>query len=1774
MLDYLTGAEEVNHSLMSDLFREFDGKMVKMLSSGKSFILGVGDGNGAVGDWSVYPMNSILGQPFFFYTGTPSIIDNIAGFNSLSYNHGPFTAAAAAVPVNYIDVTGQIAYVANVYDTFGSTYYDLIGKNYTVGNPGDYSTDDYLSFFDYSLEAHNISGNYIAERLGESSFPTGFNSLYHLPERHLNYGLADIFCENISNLTWETEWNKYKCLRFHNFNSTGRLGLTFEETSQNFTLDPFDCRSFRNYSGVWEQSPFRYFQDYRSGDPISYAYWPKSFAGKPWGKSSLFYHPKSRNSQSANNLLNPSILLNYVDLFGYRNGAITEDERALGDYPAGLNAFFHFMHEEEGVDITNLYCVNQPNYFSGSYNSGNFSHAITSTGYYQYQQDLLFPSGASNIDLIIKFPRASQAVTVDMAPVSSYGPGTVNCYAKYESSDDWLRLFSVTTTGWVAGQRKSLYLTNNRPFKEYKFKFNGFEESHLSFGLSGLELHGLFDDPRIDNSVIGNLFYHRGEVLKAKVSKSLKCFDNFTPQTTFERIAFNGLDKLTDWQLEHQINVTEQPNGQYYLTNADPDNYVDLIPISTNLFKVGGYDYSVVSGFMPLSLDNGITIDNHIFEYNAISGDWGSSTYPGKATHLFAPYGVDTMKTLNETRPPVLFASLSLDSTPATGAYNYDIWGEDFTWPAWQSNTGYVYGSRVSYNGQRFVSLLDSELNTLNTGIPPVGGFYSTTFPATEWGNVGYGEQYNSAYANNTGDYYARSGMLFRHGYPVGAWSPTIHYEISHTGDIDPKIFDPYVNYYKDTWIISGTSVTSTWGTQYTGLINLNSDTVSLLKSPAIYGFSGNGLNSISNTSLKFEPEGLVFDCDEVLTLPQGAEISFNEDQYGKFFGPFIGSGNTLTRKRKNWFRGNGFGYMSDYQFTYSNWLGANAYSFFNTPRFPRPYSQINSTNTEDFFNLISGDLSRESGLDFFVKKEIGPTLVSDIQVLHNINPLISSESAALAGEGNLLNGTSEYNFYYYKNDSRVENSLFDRNSFTFNSGEGFWYSAFRPTEFPLGNVGTAGAFPENLYQGLNRRFYVPLMSEHYNLLAQSSNQCKYADPLALENFIYWTYSGASFQIRKADFGLGRFYSVYDYDGPDIGLGEAYHVGATNITYFDTFLFGNNHTKILPKDYFIGFNENGSHDGSFFKQFFTELFLELGVGSVKTPDDFPQEFFDISTGDIGQKKFLSNQLAFTFTGKTPTSLNTLGSSDAVRAYYKFTDIPVQKTINTTSQVYTGDFYNYIDDNFSNFNWVDFSDWNATLNQLGLNIPLVDCYLPIKFEKLPISVTDSREESYGPETDLVVPSTSRTFRSDIPTGFADPAALDDSYLYFTEYSGLAVYNYFYDFDGYLGETQKFYEGVLTPSQLWIHTPAIASGYYDVYDVAGMGTSYTGSFFQFGWTGYICEDFTYGGGNGITRVSGDCPYPYLYKTYFFRPPAMYLVSPSSTITVIFAESYYPDSGDALPYGKVITMDLKASGFEEGDAVSYFDNLYSPTISLDGEAKSYIGQIAPGLGAGYAAQVYGGDIVKTKETYDIDAYSIYNIYNNKFDTPSFNPEGNPSRPLSPYFPTQPEEIREIFSHDVNSNGEVLYSKPEPTPFIYGSEFVCDDNYKKIRGQSLSIAPFWEDFRVNQMGYQHNYFWELNYRNSSPNLAIKYKPSGVFTYLKDEPLTTQGNYLKKNYGGYLADAGSDYVKIDIEYPVITSGNPSSSVIQRVNSSPFIIRAPGSGVWQVELLSDRTIDV
>lgn len=1686
MINYLTGSEYITHDLVNELYSEIDSKMVKMLSSGKSFILAGGDGNGNVGDWSVYPMYSLIGQPFFFFTGVPSIIDNIIGYEGISYNHTPFTNAQNATSIDYIDVTGQVAYTQNIFDEFGQTYYTQIGKFY-----GQSEAEELTSFFDYSLEAHKISGNYISERYGSTVF--GVNADYHLPERHLNYGLADVFCENISNLTWETEWNKYKCLRFHNFNSTGRLNLTFEETSQNFQLLPFDCRSFRNHTGIWEESQFRYFFDYKSGDPLSYYYWPKSNHNNPWGKAGIagYYVPTSRNSQAANNLLNFSLPLNFIDIFSYKNGALTTTERDLGSYP-DLNAGFHYLQYENGADITNLYCINNPNNFSGYYYSGSERVVFNQTEYYKYGQKLDFPSGASNVNFEITFPRPSQAVTLDLIPVYNYGPNYANIYGKYQGSNDWIRLDYHSLSGWTAGQRKNLYIHNNRPFTSYKVNLGGFETSHLSFGLSGLEFHGLFDDPRESNTIIGNLFYHRGELLKAKISKTEKCIDGYTPVSTFERIVFNGLDKISDWESDYLIGITEESDGKLSLSNLDPDYYVDLIPISTNLLKIGGYDYSVISGFMPISLDNGgVQIDNHIFEINSFSANSIYTTYPGKATHL---YGAAN-SFLNDTQPPVLFAKLNLQNSTTSGTFAEYTWGSDYSWNPWQAGTGYVFNSRVTLDGQRFVNTYDPNSNQLdlNTGHPRGAGWSKLTT---------YGEPYNSAYEVNTGDVYAMSGILFYYGnFQQSEFLSPIYYDVYHTGVIDSKQGDYYQNYFRQDWFLSGTQVTATWGTQYTGIIKLHSDTISSISNPSIYGYQAGGLNSVGSISYKYEPDGLAFSCTETLEVPQAVQIRFNEDDYGKFYGAFTGD-NPFSRPRKGWFKGNGFGYIGNYLFGNNNWLGANANSFFISPRFPRAYSSYNGAyDSTRYFNLISGDETRASGLDFIVLREESPNLISDIQVLHSINPNIATEGSSFYS--NIFTSNGQHNFHYYKNDRQVENAYFDKDSLDLSSGDGFFYSAFRPENYPLGTVGIDpddDAFRENFFLGYNRHFHVPLYSEHYNLVAQATNQCRYAEPLKIQDFIYWTYSGGSFKISQWNDNLINLAAIKDYAGPALGN--------TNITYNNgTTLNGNNHLKLLPTDYMIGFNQSGDYHivpsymahASYFRQFF----IELGI-PIKDRNNLPTSLWAASTGDSGQLITKYPEIKYSIS-EPPKALLTLDTSVnpvvvASGDILKIENVNIFGDSQQISSPINGDFYGYLD-NYANFNYITYTDWNAYLNTIGLNIPMMDSFVPLKLDRINISTQATREQQFPTGNNVI------TYYGPEYHGF----------LTTTVYSGVFPDGAFvqvpiptegecFGFSGILNETQLIYTGVNQPVGVTIRASHDSERYFSV--IEGVNTFYT----------YMEEDI--GHDEIAVDVNGSV------WSLFWTPKTITRVENSKIAVFLGSLSpLYALINSVTSFGD---YQCYASGtFYGSETIAYDTNLgpfYSNPYSIYYDSTS-----GADLKAYYLNNNnWNNTEVMSKEQLTIDGYKVKNF--------------------SPYW----------FDSFYNFDGADDTSIKNDNSIIIGEEFVIDDDYKKDIAGNSQIAG-----KVNG-----DWNWTLgrriNYYNGSPALTVKYSALGERRgYYNDEPLTTEGNYLKQKYG---TNAGY--------YSFYPTPDSQQSKVEIINEYPYLIEPIGTGQWRAYLDSPLTIDI
>mgnify|MGYP001614786016 CR=1 FL=1 len=1666
MIPYLTGLEEINHSLLNDLYSDFDAKMVKMLSSGASFILAVGDGADSVGNWDIFPMNAILGQSFFFFTGNPAVIDNIVGYEAVSYNHSPFISAANAVTIDYIDVTGQVAYVKNIYDEFGSTYYDLISKTYT--DIYALPIDNTLSFFDYSLEAHNISGYYLAEAHGFTNFGSGS---YHPPERHLEYGLADVFTESIGSLTWETEWNKYKCLRFHNFNSTGSLSLTFNETSQNFNLRPFECQSFRNYNGTWEKSPFHYFQEYRSGDPVSYSYWPKNNNGKPWGKSRDECYTSSRNSQSANNLLNSSILLNYVDLLSYKNGAVTELEREAGYYPPQLNAFFHYMYEEDGVDITNLYCINTPSSFEGNFSSGiaatgNQIIDITSSDYYGYDTPLPFPSGAYNIDLILRFPSVTQAVTFDIAPVGDYGPNLITTYASYEpTGNSWIKLNTdIGLTGWVGGQRKNFYMPVNRPFRSYKFKLNGFENSHTGFGLQGLELHGLFDSPKDNDSIIGNLFFHRGQVVKAKVSKTETCFDGRTPSVSFEKIVFNGLDKISDWTNDYQIGVTEV-NGQLLLNNLDTGVYVDLYPISTNLFK-NAYGYSVVSGFSALSLDNGILIDNKVFEINSFPVSEFYTTYPGKANHLRDV----ALSSFNSAVPPVLFGNLILNETVTSGTSIIEKGVDTATWPAWLPGSGYQ--ARVSQNGQRYTQDSPYEI----TGSPRDG----------YWGpHVQiYAEPFDGANDYRTGDFYSASGAVWVYGDDATPYNGC-YYPTGYAGIIEYPESRLGVDYYLETIYQTGASISVNWGEAYTGLIKLHSDTVSLLKQPVLYGYTG-GVNQVGPLSFKYEPEGLTFTCNESLNLPSHVDIRFEEYNYLKFFGPFSEISGQPYRKRKNWFRENGFGYVGDYM-QQMNWLGPNATSFFDAPRFPRPYNQINSTNAEDFFNLVSGDRSRPSGQDFVVLRDKSPE-ISDFQLLHNLDPLVATPTNA----GNELdfydNKNSELNFYFYKNDRSVENTHFYKNSLNLGSGEGFWYSFFRPGSWPGSvNSGEGQGFIENVALGLNRRFQVPLFSEHYNLLAQTVNQCKYADTLPLENFIYWSYSGATFQIRQQRSNLTSLYAVQNYDGPSLGS-FLDPLGNTSVSYFDVILFGDNHEKILPADYFLGFNETGVGHGAFFRQFF----YELGVPIKNNSSDLGAGMINMSAnGNSGHYVTEQCGVKLDLEGITPTRIDTFCGTGT---YYEFADVPITEsyTRSITGAPTENHYYDYIPQVFSNFNWISFNDWNDKLNELGLHIPIVDVALPVNLEVLNLTTQDSRYKEVPADITFLNAGPSLSFLgvfSGSPTSSADwgEGNLNDSFSFSED----------------IGQRILIYDGYYVPQGALLQTSINSPGCFDL----GIEVTVT--------TGNPEKMIS----NSATTIK--------YQAYitptdinllgdgFFRVDSVY------TYQDTFIYTFFDSVQNSFTLNGVETPSCSDGTLE------YSTNFFSPVTNPSGDYKMYFGF---GVNSFETISSTENNIVRTKSNFSLEGYTseVSPLY---LDDKLFIANGT--------YAAQGASI-------ISETGISLVwgdSEYKAGSILLGRELVYDDDMRRWYNRQVTDID-----TLRRYYSEDNYYWRLNAFNLEPAVFAKYSPSGAFTIDKDFPLSNIGNYLYHSDVG--VDNYSAFISLAPNVNTLTSQVTTSPFIIEAPSS------------------------
>lgn len=1341
MVDYIYDDQQIDHSLLNDLYSEFDNKLSTMLSSGKSFVFAIGDGNRGMGNWTEYPLYKLLGQKFAFFSGTTRYIQNI-GANSRSYDHTPFTSGEGAVIINSLDATGNLAYINNVYDTVGVTCYTDIGR----------TSNSFVGFFDYSLEAHNISGYYLYEDFQSPDVGRG------CPEKKYNYALADIFAENVYSIDWNSSWDKYKCLRFHNLNCTSNLTVNFTGTSQTFTLSPLGCSSYRNYSGVWDKSPFTYFQEYKTDDPISYWFWPRQFSenhGKPLGKSIYADVQTPQNSQVANNLTNTSIIFDFIETMSHKYGSLNDYERTYSSYYKTKNCYFNLYKNKNGLDVTNLYCIDQ---------QPTGASILTTTGvpsslsFYDNSASLPLQSGLSSLDIYSYFSGKVQPVTCDLF-FNNYGPETIKFYAQRTDSQ-WALLDTKTGISDWSG-RKSFYISHNGRAKNFRIACE-FDNNTGDSVFTQYNFNGFFGNPKSDSTIIGDLFFHRGELLKAKVSKTKFNIDSVTPLVEFEKILFNGFENIVADFANYDILVDENSEGQLQFSNLDSGNYVDLIPISTNLFKFNSYDYSAVSGFNPIHLDNsGVAIDNHIFESNLVSRP--GQVYTAMGNHANTLLHEDASK-----YPPVLVSNIYLYSGYVTGSYQLIYFGNG-SYPEWITGASYSANSRVSRCGNHFYSLVDT------TGVP--------SFSNPDWtSSAAYAEAYDPGRDYLYADYIVVSGAFFRY---IDSSTPldftTVHQPRTYNSTIELLGDHAYdYDYVQSGWENFNFSYLNHTVDQYTGLIRLHSDTVSLLKNFEIYGLdvtgyfedigmTGYSLTSIINKSLYYEPEGLTLSYTESAPKFNGATFDLTQSNTNYFtsLGYFEESGSSIARDRKCQFRGNGFGYVGTY--LGSNELGSNATSYFLPPRFGRPYSDYGMVSgTNDFFDLVERDIYGPSGEDFYIKTGVAISYLSEIQQLVRINPHIYKVASEFYNCIKFQDSFS--NFAYYKNDSAVENCYFDYDAAT---GLGF-YSGYL-------YAGLMRDSPEPPAYN-DRRFYVPLYSEHYNLMAEYSNSIRSASVLDLPDFIYWTYSGETFTI-KSMYGD----QVGGYGAGDGLVSPEVQDFSPSVT-IDSNIPRSSDIPFLPKDSFIAFKLSGVNHAGYFRQFFEGLGVPIysradwgaqylsgiSMSSAKTNSYKVigvTDYYDVGTGDphIYDAEFLSTYTTYTgltydpgIPGDTIARFNLLA---------KVTGLIVHIDSRTDTSDYFPDpaFTGYSNSYWTeNYGWIKKSDWFSKMDSMGLAYDIVDCYAPLRIFNNSRALVDGRIQNGGGSFnfDVLVPSTVifHPYSPDVYTQWGDYSETGNNFPY--------------------------------------------------------------------------------------------------------------------------------------------------------------------------------------------------------------------------------------------------------------------------------------------------------------------------------------------------------------------------------------------------------------------------
>lgn len=142
-----------------------------------------------------------------------------------------------------------------------------------------------------------------------------------------------------------------------------------------------------------------------------------------------------------------------------------------------------------------------------------------------------------------------------------------------------------------------------------------------------------FGDPGVDTTPLMDLLHHKGRIIIARQSKTEE--DPRAPgsglmRVTFAEIQFRGAATLVADFAAVQIQVQEDGNGNLTFLNIDPDNFVYLVPVGTNLFKNvdrTGQDNWYVLPTM-LDINTAVTIESKIFENSGFSAQPADGSAP------------------------------------------------------------------------------------------------------------------------------------------------------------------------------------------------------------------------------------------------------------------------------------------------------------------------------------------------------------------------------------------------------------------------------------------------------------------------------------------------------------------------------------------------------------------------------------------------------------------------------------------------------------------------------------------------------------------------------------------------------------------------------------------------------------------------------------------------------------------------------------------------------------------------------------------------------------------------------------------------------------------------------------------------------------------------------------------------------------------------------------------------------------------------------------------